>query len=450
MQVREISPKLDSANENATPDLSSVLWIMAFTAGAGISNVFYVQSMVDVIGKSLAMSPADLGLVPASTIGGYSLGLFFLVPLGDRFDRKRLILLQLVAVIASLLVMATASNAAILLLGGLAVGISASFTQQIPPFASSLASPATRGRVVGTVVSAIMMGILLARTVSGVTSEFFGWRTVFFAAAVLMALVGILVYWRLPSSRRTTDLPYSKLMGSLWPLVRDHAVLREAMLLQVLIFGAFNAFWATLPTLLEGEPYHLGSGVAGAFGIIGAVGAMAAALAGRLSDKLGPRRVAALSAITVLVSFGVLLSGPMVHRGPDHRRGDDGRRRSRFARLQSDPFLRTQSACAESDQYALYLVDVPRRRLGFGRQHHCMGLGGMDRRDGILRHPFRAGLRRVDAQVASLISGNPCRAGRIKSCARHGCLCAGFVRFLPHIYFSAKASRRILSPRAER
>jgi predicted MFS family arabinose efflux permease len=309
MQNRETAPKTEPPIESATSEISSVLWIMAFTAGAGISNVFYVQSMVDVIGTSLAMSPADLGLVPASTIGGYALGLFFLVPLGDRFDRRRLILSQLCAVVASLLVMASAPNATILLLGGLAVGISSSFTQQIPPFASSLAPPATRGRVVGTIVSAIMLGILLARTVSGVTSEFFGWRTVFFAAAVLMTLVGILVYWRLPSSRRTTDLPYSKLMGSLWPLVRDHAVLREAMLLQVLIFGAFNAFWATLPALLQGEPYHLGSGVAGAFGIIGAVGAMAAALSGRLSDKLGPRRVAALSAITVLLSFGILLLG---------------------------------------------------------------------------------------------------------------------------------------------
>src|SRR6185437_10633941 len=309
MHAQQIRPKPDPADDNAITDISSVLWIMAFTAGAGISNVFYVQSMVDVIGTSLAMSPADLGLLPASTIGGYALGLFSLVPLGDRFDRRRLILLQLGAVVASLLVMATAPNATILLLGGLAVGISASFTQQIPPFASSLASPATRGRVVGIVVSAIMLGILLARTVSGLVSQFFGWRTVFFAAAILMTLVGILVYWRLPSSRRTTDLPYSKLMGSLWPLVRDHAVLREAMLLQVLIFGAFNAFWATLPTLLEGEPYHLGSGVAVAFGIIGAVGAMAAAMAGQLSDKLGPRRVAALSGIAVLVSFGVLLLG---------------------------------------------------------------------------------------------------------------------------------------------
>ena len=123
MQVRETSPKVDPAIGNASSDLSGVLWIMALTAGAGISNVFYVQSMVDVIGSSLAMSPADLGLVPASTIGGYSLGLFFLVPLGDRFDRKRLILLQLGAVIASLLVMATAVNATMLLLGGLAVGI---------------------------------------------------------------------------------------------------------------------------------------------------------------------------------------------------------------------------------------------------------------------------------------------------------------------------------------
>ena len=309
MQIGETTPRADLAIGPAKSDISGVLWIMALTAGAGISNVFYVQSMVDVIGSSLAMPPAILGLVPASTIGGYSLGLFFLVPLGDRFDRRQLILWQLGAVILSLLIMASAPNATILLLGGLATGISASFTQQIPPFASSLASPAKRGRVVGTIVSAIMLGILLARTVSGVVSELFGWRTVFFGAAVLMALIGALVYWRLPSSKRTTDLSYGKLIGSLWPLVRDHAVLREAMLLQVLIFGAFNAFWATLPTLLEGEPYHLGSGVAGAFGIIGAVGALAATLAGRLSDKLGARRVAALSAITVLVSYGVLLLG---------------------------------------------------------------------------------------------------------------------------------------------
>jgi predicted MFS family arabinose efflux permease len=205
--------------------------------------------------------------------------------------------------------MATAPNSTVLLLGGLAVGICSSFTQQIPPFASSLAAPEMRGRVVGTVVSAIMLGILLARTVSGVVSEFFGWRAVFFAAAILMTLVGALVSWRLPNSHRTTDLSYPKLMASLWPLVRDHGVLREAMLLQVLIFGSFNAFWATLPTLLKAGPLHLGSGVAGAFGIIGAIGAMAAALAGRLSDKIGPRRVAALSAVTVLISYGVLLLG---------------------------------------------------------------------------------------------------------------------------------------------
>jgi predicted MFS family arabinose efflux permease len=235
--------------------------------------------------------------------------LFFLVPLGDRFNRKRLILVQIGVLIVSLLVMASAQNSTILLLGGLAVGICSSFTQQIPPFASSMAPPEIRGRVVGTVVSAIMLGILLARTVSGVLSEFFGWRIVFFAAAVLMGLIGVLVYWRFPNSHRTTDLSYPKLIASLWPLAREHAVLREAMLLQVLIFGAFNAFWATLPTLLEGAPYHMGSGIAGAFGIIGAVGSMAAAFAGRLSDRIGPRRVAALSAAMGLVSYGILMLG---------------------------------------------------------------------------------------------------------------------------------------------
>jgi predicted MFS family arabinose efflux permease len=309
MQIDEIRQPTNLAVNTDRPEISRVLWIMALTAGAGISNVFYMQSMVDVIGKSLAIAPANLGLLPASTIGGYALGLFFLVPLGDRFDRKRLILLQIGALIASLLIMASAPNFTILLLSGLAVGICSSFTQQIPPFASSMASPETRGQVVGTVVSAIMLGILLARTVSGVISEFFGWRIVFFGAAVLMGSIGALVYWRLPSSERTTDLSYPKLIASLWPLMREHAVLREAMVLQVLIFGAFNAFWATLPTLLEGEPYHLGSGIAGAFGIIGAVGALAATLAGRLSDRIGPRRVAALSAVTGLISYGILLLG---------------------------------------------------------------------------------------------------------------------------------------------
>ena len=341
MQVQQITPKMDSASDGATTDISSVLWIMAFTAGAGISNVFYVQSMVDVIGTSLAMSPADLGLVPASTIGGYALGLFFLVPLGDRFDRKRLILLQLVRggrVFAghgdrtkrddTVARWARGRDKRILYPAdpslrvepGVACDPRASGRHGRQCDHAGHPSRANRiGRHLG--IFRLADGVFRRRSPDGPR-----W---------------ILVYWRLPSSRRTTDLPYSKLMGSLWPLVRDHAVLREAMLLQVLIFGAFNAFWATLPTLLEGEPYHLGSGVAGAFGIIGAVGAMAAAMAGRLSDKLGPRRVAALSAITVLVSFGVLLSGPMVDRSLDHRCGDDGCRRPRFARLQSDALFRT-------------------------------------------------------------------------------------------------------------
>src|SRR5262245_40289826 len=180
----QISTATTTAAHSPPPvELSRVLWIMALTAGAGISNVFYVQSMVELIGKSLSIPAATLGLVPASTIGGYSIGLFFLVPLGDRFDRKNLILIQIVAVIVALLIMASARSAEALLLGGLAVGISASFTQQIPPFASSLALPEFRGKTVGTVVSAIMLGILLARTVSGIVSQFFGWRAVFYAAA---------------------------------------------------------------------------------------------------------------------------------------------------------------------------------------------------------------------------------------------------------------------------
>jgi predicted MFS family arabinose efflux permease len=295
-----------SAAQNLTGER---LAIMAFTAGAAVSNVYFNQPLLELIGNDLAIDQAKLGLVPAVTLGGLALGTLLLIPLGDRFDRKRLVLAKLAVTIVSLGLAAFAPNLPLLLLAGFGIGLSSTVAQQLVPFASSIAPDGSRGRYVGTVVSTIMLGILLGRTVGGLAGELYGWRCVYGAAAAVMVGVALVTAARLPNSRPTTQLNYARLLASILSLIREHRILREAMFTQALIWAAFNAFWATFAALLAGEPYHLGSTWAGSFGLVGAVGAFAAAAAGRLSDRIGSRGVVGVATAVVLLSYLLLFLG---------------------------------------------------------------------------------------------------------------------------------------------
>jgi predicted MFS family arabinose efflux permease len=246
MAAAKTAARSSAADPEADPDPASwrmpaAVRIMAITAAATVANLYYNQPMLELIGRDLRIRAADLGLVPAATLLGYASGLLFLVPLGDRVDRRRLVLVQLVGVIVALLAAAASPDLPMLLGASLIVGLCSTAAQQLVPFAASLAPPAVRGRVVGIVVGAIMIGILMARTVGGVLSQFAGWRLVFVAAALAMCGSLALVRGCLPSSTPTTALSYGRLLGSLVPLVRRHATLREAMGSQMLLFGAFNA-----------------------------------------------------------------------------------------------------------------------------------------------------------------------------------------------------------------
>jgi predicted MFS family arabinose efflux permease len=286
--------------------------VMAVTAGTTIANVFYNQPMLELIGHDLRVGSGGLGLIPAATLAGYAGGLLFLVPLGDRLDRKRLVLVQLVGALAALFAAAGAFNLVELLAAACVIGLCSTVTQQLVPFAASLAPVDERRRVVGTVVSAIMIGILLARAIGGLASQFLGWRAVFAGAALIMRGSFTLATVLLPPSRPTTSLSYPRLLGSLAPLVRRHPTLREAMLGQALLFGVFNALWATLASYLSAGPYHLGSAWTGAFGLVGAAGAIAAAMAGRLSDRIGARRVVIGCGAVVAASCAILAQGSLV------------------------------------------------------------------------------------------------------------------------------------------
>ena len=296
----------DSASPAATErSLRALLLLLAIIAGVSVANIYYNQPLLDSLRESFPHSASWVGVVPAATQLGYAAGMLLLAPLGDRFDRRLLILLQIAGLCVALVVAATAPSLAVLIGASLAIGVLATIAQQAVPFAAELAPPSGRGHAVGTVMSGLLLGILLARTAAGLVAEYFGWRAVFGVSVVALLVLAVVILLRLPKSQPTSALPYGKLMVSMWHLIVEHPGLREASLTGAFMFGAFSIFWSVLALLLAGAPFHLGPQAAGLFGIVGAAGAMAAPLAGKFSDRRGPRTIITLSIGLVAVSFVV-------------------------------------------------------------------------------------------------------------------------------------------------
>ncbi|MFM0737244.1 MFS transporter [Paraburkholderia xenovorans] len=294
------------ATPAATPrSLRGLLLLLATIAGVSVANIYFNQPLLDNFRESFPKSGSWVGAVPAVTQLGYAAGMLLLAPLGDRFDRRRLILLQIAGICVALLVAATAPTLVVLIVASLAIGVLATIAQQAVPFAAELAPPAQRGHAVGTVMSGLLLGILLARTASGVIAEYFGWRAVFGVSVVALLVLAVVIIQRLPKSQPTSALPYGKLLVSMWHLLVEHRALREATLTGAAMFAAFSVFWSVLALLLAGAPFHLGPQAAGLFGIVGAAGAMAAPLAGRFADKRGPHAIISVSIAFVAVSFVV-------------------------------------------------------------------------------------------------------------------------------------------------
>jgi len=286
--------------------------LLASGAGLAVASLYYSQPMLGILATDMGASTQDIGLVPTLTQLGYALGILLLAPLGDRHDRRQIILIKAILLVASLLATAFAPSLGILLAASLAIGLTATLAQDIVPAAATLAPAARRGKVVGTVMTGLLLGILLSRVVSGFVADHFGWRSMFVVAAAGVAVIGIAVWRGLPRFAPTTTLPYRALLASLWALLRRHASLRQAALAQGLLSLGFSAFWSTLAVMLHAKPFEMGSAVAGAFGLAGAAGALAAPLAGHLADRRGPALVTRLGAGLTAISFAALCLSPFL------------------------------------------------------------------------------------------------------------------------------------------
>ena len=295
---------------------AALVFLLATGAGLSVAALYYSQPMLGVLGSDFNASPSAIGLIPTLTQLGYAAGLLLLAPLGDRFDRRRIILLKAAVLCAALLLAAAAPSIGVMLAASLAIGLSATLAQDIVPAAATLAPESHRGKTVGTVMTGLLLGILLSRVVSGFVAEHAGWRAMFAAAAVSIALLGVAVWRGLPRFAPTTQLPYGALMGTLATLWQRHSGLRRAAWAQGLLSMAFSAFWSTLAVMLHGAPFHLGSAAAGAFGLAGAAGALAAPLAGRMADRQGPQVVTRLGAGLVVIAFAAMALGEIGGSGP--------------------------------------------------------------------------------------------------------------------------------------
>jgi predicted MFS family arabinose efflux permease len=300
-----------TASQPAHAGLSpSLTFLLAAGTGLTVAALYYSQPTLGVLAQDMHATGRQIGWIPTLTQLGYAIGLLLLAPLGDRFDRRNIIVIKSVILAVSLLLTGFAPGLSVLLGASLLVGLFATVAQDIVPAAATLAPLAQRGKAVGTVMTGLLMGILLSRVASGFIAEHFGWRAVFVAAAASVALMTVVLARGLPRFAPTTKETYGVLLRSLAHLWMEHRRLRLAAMAQGLLALGFSSFWSTLAVMLHGAPFHLGSAVAGSFGLAGAAGALAAPFAGRLADRHGAEWVTRITAAITAVSFAVMLAMP--------------------------------------------------------------------------------------------------------------------------------------------
>jgi predicted MFS family arabinose efflux permease len=282
---------------------AALVRLLAVGSGAAVANSYYNHAFLSQITIDFGLTGGTSAIVSVVTQTGNALGVLFLAPLGDRLERKTLILMTIAALVAALVGAAVSPSFQWLAVASFTVGLFATVAQQIVPLAVHLAPPAERGRTLGKVTSGILIGILLARTVSGAISDLWGWPVVFWFAALLMVTIGAALALWLPRVPPTTDLSYLRLLGSLWTLVRMHAVLRQAVVVQFLIFAAFIGFWSNVGILLSEPPFEFGGTAVGLLALVGIAGALAAQIAGRLADRVRPNIIVSIAAALLVLAF---------------------------------------------------------------------------------------------------------------------------------------------------
>ncbi|MBP2032754.1 putative MFS family arabinose efflux permease [Clostridium algifaecis] len=277
----------------------SLIVLMAVACGVCVANLYYVQPLESQIANTFHVSQNLAGIAATVTQIGYASGLLFIVPLGDMCERRSLILRMLVLVILSLISASFSANYLLMLVSMFAIGLTTIVPQLIVPYAAHLSPNGKQGKVIGDIMSGLLIGILLSRTFSGIIGSIFNWRIVYTFAAMFIAILFVFILKLFPKDEPKEEIFYGKLLKSMPDLIKNQVTLREAAVNGFFMFASFSIFWTSLIFLLETPAYGMGTMEAGLFGLFGVTGALAAPLIGKNADKKSPR---------FTVGIGVILS----------------------------------------------------------------------------------------------------------------------------------------------
>lgn len=278
------------------------LRFLGLACAVGVASNYFNQPLLLLMGKDFAVGAKEMGFVAVATQVGYALGLLLFVPLGDVAERRRLMMRMYGGVSIALALAAVAQTLSVMIVASVGIGLMAAVTHVALPMATDLVPEQRRGQAIGTVMTGLLLGILLARTFAGWLSRLGSWRTVYVVAALMNAAFVPLIYRAMPRLEPKYTMSYGATMRSLWVLFRTEPTLREAGVVGAFTFGSFSCFWTTLAFVLHAH-YGLGAGVAGSFGLIGAAGALVAPFAGRMGDRLGARAVVTVAGAVLTGSY---------------------------------------------------------------------------------------------------------------------------------------------------
>ncbi|MDO6462992.1 MFS transporter [Pseudoalteromonas carrageenovora] len=284
------------------PLSNTLVSIIALCCGLIVANIYYAQPIIELLAPEVGLSPHSASFIVSLTQIGYALGLFFLVPLADLIENKRLMLITLGVSFLSLIGTALADTPNVMLILCLMIGISSVSVQVLIPLAAHLSSDEKSGQVLGNIMAGLLLGILLARPISSLIADHFGWRAVFYFAAGCMVFIASVIYFAIPHRHPNQKTSYFKLLKSLKQLMISQPVLRQRALFQALMFASFSLFWTSVPIVLARE-YGLSQSQIALFALVGAAGAIAAPIVGRLADKGYTHQLSLLAKVIAAVCF---------------------------------------------------------------------------------------------------------------------------------------------------
>lgn len=282
---------------------SWLTFLLATACGIIVANLYYAQPLVGVISSSIGLSANSSGFIVTLTQIGYVVGLLFIVPLGDILENRKLVVSSLLITAVSLIITALSKQTWLFLAASFVIGLGSVATQVLVPFASYLASDSSRGRVVGNVMSGLLLGIMLSRPLSSLVADFFGWHAIFILSAIAIIILAIVLAKVLPTRKPSTDTHYLALLYSMWHLLRTTPILRRRAAYHACVFASFSLFWTTVPQLLTSSMFHFSQKEVALFALVGVAGAVAAPIAGRIADRGFTRPVTGIALLTVVISL---------------------------------------------------------------------------------------------------------------------------------------------------